>query len=224
MSETGPARMDRRVAIKWMLAASAGAMLVNLPPLGAAPAPGAPPAPPRAGYGTDPDLIKSYKPGDVWPLTLSDAQRRLVAALCDTIIPADPHSPSASAVGVTDFVDEWVSAPYPANVADNRVIMEGLASLDEQSKKRFGALFADAAEGQRQALCEGIAAGGPADPQSGYAPGFFARFRELTITGFYTTPAGRQDLGYVGNVPLAKFEGPPRDLVERLGLGDEVAW
>jgi hypothetical protein len=216
--------MDRRVAIKWMLAASAGAMLVNLPPLGAATAPGAPAAPARAGYGTDPDMLKSYKPGEVWPLTLSDAQRRQVAALCDTIIPADGRSPGASAVGVTDFIDEWVSAPYPANVADSRVIMEGLASLDDRSKKRFGALFADAADLQRQALCEEIAGGGPADPETGSAPGFFARLRELTITGFYTTPAGRQDLGYVGNVPLARFEGPPRDLVERLGLGDEVAW
>jgi len=216
--------MDRRVAIKWMLAASAGAMLANLPPLGAAPAPGAPAAPPRAGYGTDPDMLKGYRPGELWPLTLSDAQRRQAAALCDTIIPADGRSPSASAVGVTDFIDEWVSAPYPANVADSRVILEGLASLDDRSKRRFGALFADAAEGQRQALCEEIAGVGPAGPGSGSLPGFFARFRELAMTGFYTTPAGRQDLGYVGNVPLARFEGPPRDLVERLGLGDEVAW
>jgi hypothetical protein len=33
-----------------------------------------------------------------------------------------------------------------------------------------------------------------------------------------------RDLGYVGNVPLARFEGPPADLVERLGLTDEVKW
>src|ERR1019366_1130520 len=111
MSAHEPARMDRRLALKWMLTAGAGAMLVRLPRLGGPPeaAPGGP-APARAGYGTDPDLLRAYKPGDLWPLTFSDAQRSLVAALCDVIIPADGHSPSASAVGVTDFIDEWVSA------------------------------------------------------------------------------------------------------------------
>ena len=42
--------------------------------------------------------------------------------------------------------------------------------------------------------------------------------------GFYTTPVGMKDIGYVGNVPLAKFDGPPADLVAKLGLTDEVVW
>jgi hypothetical protein len=223
MSENEPVRMDRRVAIKWMLTASAGAMLANLPPLGIAPALGAP-ALPGKGYGTDPDMMKAYKAGELWPLTLSDAQRRQVAALCDVIIPADEHSPSASSVGVTDFIDEWISAPYPANIADSKVILAGLASLESESKKRFGALYADATPEQRRALCEELSARSPAGADAEAPRPFFARFRELTISGFYTTPAGRQDLGYVGNVPLAKFDGPPPDLIDRLGLRDEVAW
>ena len=31
------------------------------------------------GYGTDPDLMRLYQPGDVWPLTLL-AERRTAAA------------------------------------------------------------------------------------------------------------------------------------------------
>jgi hypothetical protein len=31
-----------------------------------------------------------------------------------------------------------------------------------------------------------------------------------------------REIGYVGNVPLAAFEGPPADLIARLGLADEV--
>jgi len=215
--------MDRRDAIKWMLAAGAGAALGGVPALGGAPEPAAP-GRPAAGYGTDPDLVRAYKPGELWPLTLSDLQRRQVAALCDVIIPADGRSPSASAVGVTDFIDEWISAPYPAHAADAKVILAGLADLDSESGRRFGALFADATEQQREALCGELAA----RPRAGADPEaprpFFARLRELTIAGFYTTPAGRQDLGYVGNVPLARFDGPPAELIERLGLRDEVAW
>jgi len=40
----------------------------------------------------------------------------------------------------------------------------------------------------------------------------------LTAGGFYTTPAGRKDLDYVGNVPLTRFDGPPAALLVALGL------
>jgi hypothetical protein len=33
-----------------------------------------------------------------------------------------------------------------------------------------------------------------------------------------------RDIGYVGNMPLAKFEGPPAELIQKLGLADEVKW
>jgi gluconate 2-dehydrogenase subunit 3-like protein len=218
-----PGRMDRRLAIKWMLAAGAGAMLVDPLSFGAPAADGSPAAAPQ-GYGTDPNLMKPYKPGDYWPLTLSEVELRTTAALCDVVIPAEGQVPSASAVGVTDFVDEWVSAPYPNCVKDRKTILDGLAWIEGESQKRFGKGFADAAESQRVALCEDIApeaaAGTPLESPSK----FFRRFRNLTTAGFFTTPVGMRDLGYVGNVPLATFDGPPADLVAKLGLTDEVKW
>ena len=48
---------------------------------------------------------------------------------------------------------------------------------------------------------------------------FFARYRDLTVGGFYSTPAGHQDLGYIGNVALPRFDGPPPELLRKLGLG-----
>jgi hypothetical protein len=109
--------MDRRTTIKWVLAAStAGPAAIRsafsvapvTTPVGARadPAPGA-----ASGYGTDPKLLASYHAGDFWPLTLTAPQHRLATTLCDLIVPADEHSPSASAVGVVDFIDEWISAP-----------------------------------------------------------------------------------------------------------------
>ena len=89
MTTALPARMDRRLAIKWMLAAGAGALLVDpRRALGAAPG-----RPLPAGYGKDPDLLKEHKPGEYWPLTFSEGERRDVAALCDVIIPMDERSP-----------------------------------------------------------------------------------------------------------------------------------
>ena len=36
--------------------------------------------------------------------------------------------------------------------------------------------------------------------------------------GFYTTPVGRKDLQYVGNVPLKSFDGPPIEALKKAGL------
>jgi hypothetical protein len=226
MSTPDPQRIDRRLAIKWIVAAGAGAALVRVRPLRAAgpeAAPGSTPPAPK-GYGTDPELMKAYKPGDLWPLTFTDAQRREAAALCDIVLPAEADNPSASSVGVVDFVDEWVSAPYPDNVRDNRTVMEGLAWLDGESTRRFGARFADAAQAQRESLCADISAEAPKDSEAGKASRFFRKFRDLVAAGYYTTPAGMKDIGYVGNVPLARFDGPPADLVAKMGLTDEVRW
>ena len=37
-------------------------------------------------------------------------------------------------------------------------------------------------------------------------------------TGFYTTPAGMKDIGFIGNVALAKFPDPPKEALAKLGL------
>jgi hypothetical protein len=220
MHTPDPIRIDRRRAIQWILTAGAGAVLLKGRTFAAD---GAPPAGTTVvGYGSDPDIMKPYKAGDYWPLTFSGAQRRTVAALGDIVIPADARSPSASAVGVTDFVDEWVSAPYPDNVRDRRTIVEGLAWLEGESGRRFGTGFAGSSDAQRQTLCEDMAPDAPEHSEAGKASRFFRRFRDLVAVGYYTTPDGMKELGYVGNVPLARFDGPPAEVIAKLGLSDEL--
>ncbi len=224
MSTPDPVRIDRRAAIKWIVAAGAGAALMRTRVLRAAGSAPVPAAAGGKGYGTDPDLMKAYKPGDFWPLTFSEPDRLAAAALCDIILPADGPNPSASSVGVVDFVDEWVSAPYPGNSGDRNTVMEGLAWLDAESKRRFGAPFAGASQAQREELCAKISVSAHMDSGTAQASRFFRTFRDLVARGYYTTPPGMKDLGYVGNMPLASFDGPPADLVARMGLADEVKY
>jgi gluconate 2-dehydrogenase subunit 3-like protein len=218
--------MDRRRTLKWMLAASAMPLLARRAPAegitaalteGAAALTEGVPAAPQ-GYGTDPDLTKIHHPGDLWPLTLSPAQRRTAAGLCDVIIPADAHSPSASSVGVVDFLDEWVSAPYPNQREDRALILEGLLWMDAEASRRFAKQFADLDESAQHAICDDICYEKSARPQFAAAAKFFARYRDLTAGGFYTSPEGRKDLGYIGNVPLLKFSGPPAEVLRKVGL------
>jgi len=204
--------MDRRTTIKWVLAASAAWPLRDVRLAQAQPPSAA------QGYGTDPDLLKTYKPGDVWPLTLTAPQRRLAGVLADLIIPADEHSPSASAVGVVDFIDEWVSAPYPDGQRDRPIVLNGFLWLNEEATRRSGKAFADLDATQQAAICDDICDASRAAPERRAAARFFAVYRDLTAGGFYSSPAGHKDLRYVGNVALPRFDGPPRELLEKLNL------
>lgn len=209
-------RISRRVALKWMVTAMGSVALAD--PLAlAGMASGASPTQGH-GYGTDLDLTKSYKPGDLWPLTLARAPRRTVTVLCDLIIPADDQSPSASAVGVPDFIDEWISAPYPNQRRDRELVLDGLHWLDEEAQRRHRGIFADLTDEQRTGIARDICYEPEARPELKTAARFFARFRDLTAGGFYTTPEGMRDIRYVGNVPSATFAGPPPELIRQLGL------
>ena len=209
--------LDRRTTIKWMFAAAAA--VPSLHTLSYAAQPQARDvAANQAGYGTDPDLVKEWKPGGPWPLTLGVAARLTTAALCDLIIPADASSPAASAVGVVDFIDEWISAPYPQQRGDREIVLPGLTWIEAEAQSRFSKAFAALAQSQKEAIANDICNPAKAAAQFADAAKFFAKFRDLTAGGFYTTPVGMKDIGYVGNVPLAKFDGPPLAVLKKVGL------
>jgi hypothetical protein len=207
--------MDRRTTIKWMLAAAASMPLLDERVAAADTATALPQA---HGYGTDPDLTKVYHSGELWPLLMTPGQRRTAGALCDLIIPADSVSPAASSVGVVEFLDEWASAPYPRQQADRPIILEGLTWLDTEAMRRFNAQFAALNAAQQRLICDDICFERKTTPEFAQAAKFFARYRDLTAGGYYSTAAGRNDLRYIGNVPLASFEGPPLALLRKLGL------
>jgi Gluconate 2-dehydrogenase subunit 3 len=210
--------MDRRTTIKWVLAVSASWPLLRARSGWAAEAAAAEPILALKGYGTDPDLLKTYHPGEVWPLTLTAPQRQLAGVLSDLIIPADEHSGSASSVGVVDFIDEWVSAPYPHCQRDRPIVLAGFGWLEREAARRFGKGFAALDAGQQTGICDDICDAARVVPAYREAARFFARYRDLTAAGFYSTPVGRKDLGYIGNVPLTHFEGPPPELLRKLNL------
>jgi len=211
-------RVDRRTTIKWlaatMVAANTGCSSTTkfvgeeIPP--------APRVSTRlevvpdvqdfVGYGTDPDLMSPVVP---WARTMTTAQLRTSAALCDAILPADDRSPAASAVGVPDFIDEWVSAPYPQQQDDREIILGGLEALDQQSQNRFGTDFASAGPEQANELLDWIAYANVANVEMLHLVTFFERFRFLTVGAYYTTEAGTEDIGYIGNVPISgDYPGP----------------
>ena len=169
--------------------------------------------PDDAGYGADPDLVNPVMP---WQRTMNDAQLALTAALCDVILPADDRSPAASAVGVHEFIDEWVSAPYPQQQVDRALILAGLERLERRSRDQFTANFWTATSAQQVSLVEAIADGGTGGSTS-RDTAFFIRFRYLAVGAFYTTAVGIEDIGYTGNVPISgDYPGPSDEALAHL--------
>jgi hypothetical protein len=200
----GPTPLTRREALQRVVGLSIALSALDLPAFAQTPV---------RGIGADPNLLKKEIP---WPRVLTEAEKRTVTALADLIIPADEHGPAASAVGVPDFLDEWVSAPYEQQEKDLKVIRAGLAWLNGESRQRFGKGFADAAPEQQTAILDDIVKEGTATWKEGH--GFFSLFRDRATGGYYSTPEGWKAIGYTGNVPTPEFAGPSPEVLKHLGL------
>ncbi len=212
-------QIDRRQALKWIGAAAATAAIFphasaqDKLPRPASTAPGG------QRIGTDPVLNKNYVPGDLWPLTLTSKQRKAAASLTDLILPPNnPGDKLPSQLGVQEFIDEWISSPYDETLNDRPVITEGLDWLDAEAQRRFQKDFADLAEPQKCAIADDICGKTAVKKEFKSAQNFFGRFRYLAASGYYTTPQGWKDVGYVGNVPTVNFDGPTPEALKHLGL------
>lgn len=176
-------KIDRRTAITWIgvvgAATAAAGVVVYGPKMGGKLE--------TRGYGTDPNLVEPAKAP--WPRILTPDQLQTAAILADYILPASATAPSASALGIPDFIDEWVSAPYPDQVASRARIVPGLKDLGRKVLKAGAA--------DRAAALKAL-----------HGTPFFIAFRKLTIGAYYTTKEGFQDIGYIGNVARVSDPGP----------------
>lgn len=213
--------VGRRDALKVMAAAGGLASITRSAEAqtqAASPAPAKPQPVPLAGprgTPTDPDLLH---PTARWPRKLSASELATLAALCDSIIPADAKSPSASTVGVPAYINEYVSAPYDGQLRDLIRVRGGISWLNLESMKRFGRTYTRAGAAERARICDDICFLPKAKPEFQAAARFFDLIRDLTAVGFYTTDAGMKDLQYIGNMALPRFDGPPPEVMKHLGL------
>ena len=164
---------------------------------------------------TDPDLLN---PSVEWEMLLNQEELEVLVDLCDLIIPADTVSPSASSLGAQNYINEYVSAPYPQSQDALKLVREGIAWLQNESAKRFEQVFPALIDKQKHDICNDIKWLQAAKPKHQLGARFFAIVRDLTATAFYTTNEGMADVGYIGNRPSQTFEGPSKELLKMLEL------
>ena len=204
-------RVDRRTTLSWFGEATLVGMSLAVLPSASAAVPGVGDTlnvGEAKGYGNDPDLLNPSVP---WPRTLSAQQLRVSAVLADLILPATPTAAAPSAVGIPDFIDEWVSAPYPDQQRDRSLILPGLIWLDTEAVTRWKQPFTSLTADRQLELLSAIATP-PAseDPTATMRYGFFRRFRSIAVGAYFSLEQNWPEIGYIGNKPQASFP-PPTD-------------
>ena len=148
------------------------------------------------------------------PKFFTATEFRLVRTLADIVIPKDERSGSATDAGVPEFMD-FMMIDQPARQVAMR---GGLAWLDVECQKRFDKTFLNCVETERTAVLDDIAWPAKAKPEFAHGVAFFSNFRDLTASGFWTTRMGIDDLQYMGNRSVARWNGCPPEALKKLGV------
>ena len=224
-SEHPPAAMDRRGALKAMAAAAAVPVLGTFE-IGEEQML-------RAREAAETAVLAEMQGAQYAPKFFTRHEYQTVRTLVDYIIPRDERSGSATDAGVPQYMDFVLSdqtpPPGPPNptprfyvapTASQINVRGGLAWLDNECAHRFGAgkTFLSATDAQRRQVLDDIAWPARAKPELSHGVAFFTRMRDMTASGFYSSKMGIQDLRYMGNVPMAKWDGCPPEVIAKLGV------
>jgi gluconate 2-dehydrogenase subunit 3-like protein len=138
------------------------------------------------------------------PKALTAHEYATLQRLSDLIIPADEHSQGALAAGSADFIDFMCAASDDMK----EIYTGGLAWVDEYMQHHHGKDFLGATPQQQTALLDLIAYRKNQSPELGPGIQFFTWARRMVADGYYTSPIGMTDLGYMGNQAVAEFKVP----------------
>jgi len=148
------------------------------------------------------------------PKVFTQAEWRTVRVLVDLVIPKDARSGSATDAKVPEFMDVFMQ-----NRENMRTWMRaGLTWLDEETQKRFSKTFVACDDAQRKAVLDDIAWPRRARPEMQAGVRFFNNFRNFTASGFWSSKMGVDDLRYMGNRPVAQWNGCPAPALNKLGV------
>ena len=211
--------MDRRESLKSLLVGSfAGGTLLQgcTSPVAE---PGTPQEEPETqGYGrTEKEKIRDEKVKSGQFFT--EHELETMAVICDIILPATDQYGSATDAEVPEFI-EFIAKDMPNHQLPLR---GGIMWLDHEANKAYNKTFKACTEEEQKALCDLIAYPDRAKPEMKQGVKFFSLVRNLTLTGYYTTKMGIEELGYQGNTPNV-WDGVPEEVLKKHGMSYEEEW
>jgi hypothetical protein len=95
--------------------------------------------------------------------------------------------------------------------------------LDNFANESFGKEFKLLMPDQQTSLLDQLAYPDEVSPELSQGAKFFSLIRNLTLTGFYTSKIGIDELGYKGNSPTI-WDGVPDEVLKKHGLSYDKEW
>jgi hypothetical protein len=142
----------------------------------------------------------------------TDHEFRTLQVLSDWIIPPDERSKGGIEAGTAEFIDVIAASDSDLQYR----FTGGIAWLDNQMQTLHGKAFRDCTRDQQKAMLDRLAWRERAPQETAAGVEFFALMRSWTVDAFYSSKAGIDDLGYVGNTALTEFKGCSEEAVKQL--------
>ena len=117
---------------------------------------------------------------------------------------------------VPEFI-EFISKDTPTF---QKILRDGLQWLDIISNKRFEKNFVDCGKVYQKSILDTVAF---PKGKKNKEEAFFSTFKDLVITGYFTSEVGINDLGYKGNQPNF-WDGVPDDIMKDHGFSYDRDW
>ncbi|MEM1122586.1 MAG: gluconate 2-dehydrogenase subunit 3 family protein, partial [Bacteroidota bacterium] len=152
---------------------------------------------------------------------LNEHELATIAVLCDIILPATEAAGSATDAEVPAFIEFIVK-----DIESHKLPMRGgLMWLDGEANRRFNKEFVSCSDAEQIQIVEDIAYPDDNNDKPEMSPGisFFNLMRNLTLTGYYTSRMGFDDLGYTGNYPNA-WDGVPKEVLANHEVDYDPEW
>jgi gluconate 2-dehydrogenase subunit 3-like protein len=165
-----------------------------------------------------PDARRQTPDAPYAPKFFSAHEYATVRVLVDIIIPADERSGSATEARVPEFMDTLLADDSVSDKASRTAMRGGLGWMDREAHARYGKTFVLCTPSERTAIVNDIAWPAKAKPEVSQGAAFFSSFRDLTASGFWSSPMGVKDLQYLGNRFVPEWKGCPPEALAKLGV------
>ena len=171
-------------------------------------------------YGRTPPEIEHDKKVTA-EVFLNEHELATIAVLCDIILPATSTAGAATEAGVPEFIT-FIIKDLPYHQLPMR---GGLMWLDAEANRRFNKEFISCSSAEEIEIVENIAYPDSDGKKPEMAAGikFFSLIRNLTLTGYYTTRMGFDDLGLATNYPNV-WDGVPAEILADHEVDYDAEW
>ena len=145
----------------------------------------------------------------------SEEEINKIRVLANLIVPPNKDG-NIDDAEVPEFI-EFIAKDAPSF---QKILKDGLEWVDTISNKEFENNFINCSEIDQKSILDTVAF---PKGKKNKEEAFFSTFKDLVITGYFTSEVGINDLGYKGNQPNF-WDGVPDEIMKEHGFSYEKDW